>query len=88
MTSDEQSQLHVVILQALRAKAEIGRPEDALLNDARLAGGFEISLPALQVELRHLSDVKKWIIPMAMDLGPKRWAITALGRRKLEEAGL
>ena len=88
MSTDEQAQLHVVLLQALRAKGDFGRTEATLLTDARMAGGFDIDLAALQVELRQLADVKKWIIAMAVDLGPKRWCITAIGTRKLAEAGL
>lgn len=86
MNALDQAALHVVLLQHLRTKHDLGRTADALLNDARMQG-HTLTLPGLAAELRLLGD-KNWIAPMALELGPHRWRITALGESKLAEAGL
>ena len=86
MTAQDQRSLHVVVLQMLRAKRDLGRLEDALLNDARMQG-HELTLAQLEGELRLLGD-KNWIAPMELPLTGKRWRITALGESILTEAKL
>jgi hypothetical protein len=86
MTDSDQALLHVTILQALKAAGDLGRPEDRMLNDVRLAG-FDLTAPALQSELRTLGD-KNWITPFSPAIGPKRHRITELGKSKLVEVGL
>lgn len=86
MSSEERGQLHVLILQALRAKADLGRTEDALLNDARM-GGHDLGLQELRVELRQLEQ-KTWIDRLNVDLGPRRWRLAPLGESALRTSGL
>jgi len=87
MIAAEENDLHVLVLQILRSKKDLGRTEPALLNDVRLSGGFEIELAELQVQLRALGD-KSWIVPMRSELAAKRWVIAPLGETKLLQAGL
>ena len=88
MTAAEQADLHILLLQFLRAKKDIGRIDSALLNDVRLAGGFDqVTLVQLNVELAILAE-KMWIAPMDFDLGPRRWVLTTRGETKLTAAGL
>jgi hypothetical protein len=88
MTPTEQAQLHVILLQALRSKGDLGRTVEALLHDARMIGGFDaITKPQLESELKQLAD-KNWIAPMEFDLGLPRFRIAALGLSKLTEARL
>lgn len=86
MTEADQASLHVSILQALKAAGDVGRPEDRLLTDARMAGFGDITMPVLQSELRTLAD-RNWIISFS-PIGAKRYRATDLGKSKLVEAGL
>lgn len=86
MSPADQAQLHVSLLQVLRATSDIGRPEERMLNDARMAG-HDLTFPALRVELRVLSD-KGWIAEMPQMIGGPRFRITATGRSILEEQRL
>lgn len=90
MTPTEKSQLHVALLQVLRAAGDLGRPEERLVTDMRMAGFAAITLPELQEELRALADKEggAWVLPEASPFGGVRWAATAKGLRKLTEAGL
>lgn len=88
MDPKEQAELHVLLLQMLRRKGDLGRTEDALLNDVRLTGGFDLDIFGLQQQLRVLANEKRWIIQIPAELALKRWRITDLGTSKLAEAGL
>lgn len=81
MTATEQAQLRVVVLQMLRAKRDLGRQEDSLLNDVRMAG-HSLDLKQLQAELAEIQQLQ-WIAPMELELGPRRWCITDIGMAKL-----
>jgi hypothetical protein len=85
MTESEKAMLHVSVLQALKAAGDVGRPEERLLTDARMAG-FDLTLPALQSELRTVAD-KNWITAFS-PIGVKRYRVTELGKSVLVEAGL
>lgn len=86
MTPTDQTLLHASLLQTLRASGDLGRTAELLRNDALIAG-FDLSLPALRVELRTLAD-KGWIAEIPQPLGSTRYRITALGRSILEEQRL
>ncbi len=87
MTASERDDLHVLVLQILREKKEIGIAEAALMNLLVKRGGYQGTLPLLQVELRALGE-KIWIAPWDVDLSARRWIITTRGELKLAEAGL
>lgn len=86
MNEADRRNLHIVLLQMLRAKRDLGRLEDALLNDARMQG-HDIVLSQLQEELRDLA-ARLLIDPMDSELTGKRWVITPLGESKLRQANL
>ena len=85
MSPTERSNLHIAILQTLRAIGATGQNESGLANAARLAG-FDLTLAELGVELRAVADEN--LIAAFTPLGGKRWRITALGESQLAEAGL
>ena len=85
MTAAEKSALHVSVLQLLRAKAELGLPEAALLAMLRTLG-HDLALPLLQVELRALAD--RNLLAAEGGVGGPRWRLTALGESHLAESGL
>jgi hypothetical protein len=85
MNAAEKIRLHVAIAQALRSQGDSGLNEDQLLLAQRIAG-FDLSLPALQVELRALADQN--VIAAFTPLSGKRYRLTAIGESKLAEAGL
>lgn len=85
MTVDEKARLHVAILQALRSLGDLGMTESQLLNHVRQVG-FDVALPALQVELRAICDRNN--AAAFAPLGGRRYRITELGESKLAEAGL
>ena len=86
MSPTDQTLLHAALLQSLRATGDLGRTAELLRTDALIAG-FDLSLPALRVELRLLAD-KGWLAEVPAPLGSTRYRITALGRSILEEQGL
>jgi hypothetical protein len=85
MNPAEKIRLHVAVSQVLRSQGDAGLNEDGLLLAARLAG-FDVTLPALQVELRALGDQN--VIAAFTPLSGKRYRLTAIGESKLAEAGL
>lgn len=85
MTAPEKTRLHIALLQVLRELYDLGMPETGLVSSARLAG-FDVALPALQVELRALADQN--LIAAYAPFGGKRYRITELGMSKLAEAGI
>lgn len=85
MSPTEQAQLHVILLQSLRAKGDLGRTVEALLHDARMLGGFDALNKAQLEQECEAMRFKDWIAPMEFDLGLKRFRITALGVSKLAE---
>lgn len=87
MTAEEKADLHVILLQALRAKGDVGRTVEALLHHVRMIGGFQISKPELESECQQLAD-KNWITRMDLDLGLPRYCIAPIGVAKLTQSGL
>lgn len=86
MTAAEITSLHIALLQALKAAGDVGRPEERLLTDARMAGFNALTVPTLQRELRALAD--RSLVNTFTPIAGLRYRITSLGNAQLDEAGL
>ena len=79
--------IHIDLLLALRGAGEFGIGLDHLLTDMRRGRHRDLTRPQAERALRDLADECR-ANPFTDSLKQKKWAITATGRRALEEASL
>ncbi len=81
------NKLQIDLLRAMRPAGDFGLGVDDLLADMRQGRHRELALPELEKALRDLADLS-FAMAFISALKKKKWSITAIGARALQEAGL